>query len=314
MSPSLSRFALLAAVLLLAGCWKDPSPSHFPGGYEHDDYACSNHRDDDGDGLTDCSDPDCLAESTVCGRIIPLTPQPHHDENDAVLCHDRIDNDENGQWDCGDRSCQGIPEMCCGRELDDATCSDGLDNDQDGNVDETEFLFSTTGFNNSATGFDLHARLNASSLINDGALYAKVTWWALDASATVTTTGIVNVAHTAGARDVTIPLTGLASADAGRAFGATVQFFTRLTAVGAPGVAVAATIGAMGKFDAGRPNCTVQAETPHKNRLTTKHRYNFCEFHHMFNSFPGDVHCLSMWQPTPWPAVQAKSANRRKRI
>lgn len=88
---------------------------------------------------------------------------------------------------CAPSSCWGSGAANNPGDLDDANASvhpensevngDGRDNDQDGLVDETEFLYSTTGYNNSATGFDLHARLNASSLINDGTLYAKVTWW-----------------------------------------------------------------------------------------------------------------------------------------
>lgn len=212
-------------------------------------FTCYRDNDDDGVGVgaalgsTYCS----------CGTALALVNGDCNDNDAAAVSRFSCYADGDGDhWGTGARVSMCAPSSCWGSgaannpgDLDDANAAvhpesaevqaDGLDNDQDGNVDETEFLFSTTGYNNSATGFDLHARLNASSLINDGTLYAKVTWWALDASATLTTTGIVNVAHAAGGRDVTIPLMGLTSADAGRAFGATVQFFTRLAAYGSPG-------------------------------------------------------------------------------
>src|SRR6185295_12315092 len=53
--PSSLRAALLgtwaACALGLTSCWN--GPRSFPG-YEFDDAACSDRRDNDGDGLTDC--------------------------------------------------------------------------------------------------------------------------------------------------------------------------------------------------------------------------------------------------------------------
>lgn len=58
---------------------------------------CDDGLDDDGDGLTDCADPDCVADP-VC---VPET-----------LCHDATDNDRDGHADCADFDCVGSP--ACG--------------------------------------------------------------------------------------------------------------------------------------------------------------------------------------------------------
>lgn len=108
-----------------------------PGGYEVDELACSNGRDDDLDGRIDCQDEDCLMHQH-CGEQIPNTEQPHP-ENTYSFCTDGIDNDLDGQFDCGDRGCQAILELCCLSEYDDASCSDGIDNDGNGFADCGDF-------------------------------------------------------------------------------------------------------------------------------------------------------------------------------
>ncbi len=58
---------------------------------------CDDQVDDDGDGLTDCADPDCFAHP-LC---LPES-----------LCHDDLDNDGDGHRDCADFDCVGT--AACG--------------------------------------------------------------------------------------------------------------------------------------------------------------------------------------------------------
>ena len=213
-------------------------------------FTC--YRDDDGDevgvgaalGSTYCA----------CGAGLALVNGDCNDHDSAAVARFSCYRDGDGDhWGTGARASMCAPSSCWGSgaannpgDLDDANANvhperaevqgDGLDNDQDDRVDETEFLFSTAGYNNSATGFDLHARLNASSLYNDGTLYAKVTWWALANSALTTTTAVLTVPHAAGARDVTVPVTGVAASDTGTVIAATVEWQTRVSLYGSPGV------------------------------------------------------------------------------
>ena len=106
-------------------------------GYETDEVSCSNGRDDDLDGLTDCRDPDCIMRG-FCAEIIPDT-SPLGVENTYELCTNGIDDDLDGTFDCGDRDCQSILELCCAAEFNDATCSDGIDNDGNGQADCRDF-------------------------------------------------------------------------------------------------------------------------------------------------------------------------------
>jgi hypothetical protein len=140
------RWATLVSVLAsvaCTGCFSlDRDGDGFidvpaPGGYERDELACSNGRDDDQDGRIDCQDTDCLMGGH-CGEQIPLLP-PYGIENTFELCTNGIDDDEDGQFDCGDRGCQDIFELCCLTEVDDITCSDRIDNDGNGFADCSDF-------------------------------------------------------------------------------------------------------------------------------------------------------------------------------
>lgn len=149
--------------VLMGACAFELSPTPVTG-YEWDDAACSDGRDNDDDGAIDCADPDCIYFSTHCGLDIPDTPPSQYGTSEAprvwenniskddansdgvvdghdilIRCHDQIDNDDNGNFDCGDRSCSNIPENCCSREFDNERCSDGIDNDQNGYVDCNDF-------------------------------------------------------------------------------------------------------------------------------------------------------------------------------
>jgi hypothetical protein len=136
-----NRFLLFVPLALVLstptwGCFT-PVAEGPPLGYETDEIACSDRRDNDRDGFVDCEDPDCLV-TNHCARIIPLVP-PNEQEDDLRTCTDRIDNDGDGNFDCGDRGCQAIAELCCGREFTNELCSDGIDNDGNGFADCADF-------------------------------------------------------------------------------------------------------------------------------------------------------------------------------
>ena len=153
----------IGLIALVSACAFELSPSPVTG-YEWDDAACSDGRDNDDDGAIDCEDPDCVYFSVHCGLDIPATPPSQYpisevpriwennlskddmnrdgvvDGDDIwIRCHDQIDNDNNGNFDCGDRACSNIPENCCAREFDNELCSDGVDNDQNGYTDCADF-------------------------------------------------------------------------------------------------------------------------------------------------------------------------------
>lgn len=84
---------------------------------------CFNGIDDDGDGLTDESDPSCD------GKILGS-------ERAGTACDDDLDNDGDGFADLADPSCQGNLEG--ESEQLGTECDDGLDNDGDGWTDFRE--------------------------------------------------------------------------------------------------------------------------------------------------------------------------------
>lgn len=57
------------------------------------ELACANGLDDDGDGLTDCADPDCVG---LAGCALAEV---------KGMCTDGIDNDGDGLVDCADPGC-----------------------------------------------------------------------------------------------------------------------------------------------------------------------------------------------------------------
>ena len=87
--------------------------------------TCTDRRDEDCDGLTDCDDPDC-AGSAGCGECVP--EDPYYDDPLIPRCKDGIDNDCDGLTDCRDADCV-VPGL---REVD---CGDGYDDDCDGLMD-----------------------------------------------------------------------------------------------------------------------------------------------------------------------------------
>ena len=101
--------------------------------------VCTDAVDNDGDGLADCEDTDCLAacavevcvggidedndEAVDCADTDCSTVAPCGAENTEAACADRVDNDGDNALDCLDPDCAGV-------------CSAGVCGDGDVNVGE----------------------------------------------------------------------------------------------------------------------------------------------------------------------------------
>ncbi|MCC6746556.1 MAG: hypothetical protein IT371_02795 [Deltaproteobacteria bacterium] len=147
-------YALVAAPLLLSACGRTPSLGGTSDGGTSDggtSEVCGNQTDDDGDGLVDCRDPDCLGQ--------PGCNEPPRPE----VCGNGLDDDGDGRVDCKDPDCAAEPgcaglfELCANRQDDDGDglvdcadldcvldpackpttedCNNRLDDDGDGLVD-----------------------------------------------------------------------------------------------------------------------------------------------------------------------------------
>ncbi len=131
----MKRFVLLL-VAASCTCVPDPTDARFACTRDQDCVApsvctggfcgpavelCTNGADDDGDGATDCADPDCVA---ACDAGMP-TPE--------LACADGVDNDGDGKPDCADADCASACDG--GAVLVELACSDGVDNDGDGKPD-----------------------------------------------------------------------------------------------------------------------------------------------------------------------------------
>jgi hypothetical protein len=91
-----------------------PPETDFVGGPSTDEH-CGDARDNDGDGMIDCEDPDCADDVEFCGG------------GTEWYCWNGLDDDDDGLWDCEDPDC--FDECEVDREWD---CWDGRDNDGDG--------------------------------------------------------------------------------------------------------------------------------------------------------------------------------------
>jgi hypothetical protein len=117
--------------------------------------ACTNGRDDDCDGTTDCRDLGCAVFCVPdAGPDVACVPRGTEDSNAA--CSNGVDDDCDGYVDCGgatppDFGCTmspavtvcprdgGVtPDVACvprGTEDSNAACSNGVDDDCDGYID-----------------------------------------------------------------------------------------------------------------------------------------------------------------------------------
>ncbi len=113
--------------------WIDFSPSNLVS----KELICSDGIDNDGDGLTDCADPDCL------GKVGPMTCFFSYlcgPEANFMACRDGCDNDGDGLVDCADpTSCKGDATLDCPAVETACTggncCHNGIDDDHNGLFD-----------------------------------------------------------------------------------------------------------------------------------------------------------------------------------
>ena len=101
--------------------------------------ACFDRVDNDGDGLTDCADPDCTAEPGCCMGV-------------PEVCNNLRDDDCDRLVDCADPNCTTTPfcvppppdagpppprdgGVCASAELGVTACTNGRDDDCDGRAD-----------------------------------------------------------------------------------------------------------------------------------------------------------------------------------
>lgn len=82
--------------------------------------ACAGGVDEDGDGLTDCDDPDCEGTLSCAGG-----------GEDAEICDDGDDNDGDGDVDCDDADCAA--DTACAPDAE--ICDNDRDDDGDSLVD-----------------------------------------------------------------------------------------------------------------------------------------------------------------------------------
>ncbi len=103
------RILTLAACL----CWL-ATPAFADEGKKETD--CTNHVDDDGDGMTDCADADCH-DNAACKA-------GQGAENTDARCSDWLDNDGDGLVDCDDPDCEGVGiRVCKGSAQTEATAN-----------------------------------------------------------------------------------------------------------------------------------------------------------------------------------------------
>ncbi|MBK9519010.1 MAG: Ig-like domain-containing protein [Anaeromyxobacter sp.] len=140
------------------------APVQYPG----QESVCSDGRDNDCDGVSDCADPDCAASTFACAPN-GFTCDPSQftctrcsgnggaAEAVEATCADAADNDCDGAVDCADATCRGQAcnafgmrctspasgaatcTVCSGNggvaEAAETSCGDGFDNDCDGLAD-----------------------------------------------------------------------------------------------------------------------------------------------------------------------------------
>ncbi|MBZ4398990.1 hypothetical protein OWM54_35405 [Myxococcus sp. MISCRS1] len=109
---------------------------------EADNTQCSDGKDNDLNGYTDCEDYACSKNPhvTVCADA---SWGPIQREASAESCSDGKDNDNDGKTDCLDPECsqRGFCQQsrAANSEFSEEACQDGHDNDGDGFVDCADF-------------------------------------------------------------------------------------------------------------------------------------------------------------------------------
>ena len=96
------------------------------GGGPKPESKCSDGKDNDKDGDTDCADGDCDGDPVCAGCTPNETPE--------MTCDDTADNDCDGDTDCDDSDCAGDPACTTCMPVPEI-CTNLIDDDCDGNTD-----------------------------------------------------------------------------------------------------------------------------------------------------------------------------------
>ena len=120
---------------------------------------CDDGVDNDGDGLTDCDDPNCAGDDAC------LTDE---------ICDDGLDNDGDSYVDCDDFDCSDDP--ACGGTGGDEICDDGIDNDGDSYVDCDDWDCD----DDAACGGSSESEVCDDGIDNDGDSYVDCDDWDCD--------------------------------------------------------------------------------------------------------------------------------------
>ena len=153
---------------------------------------CDDGVDNDGDGLTDCDDPNCAGDDAcltdeICDDGLDNDGDSYIDCNDfdcdddpacegagETDCDDGIDNDDNGYVDCDDFDCNDDP--ACGGTGGDEICDDGIDNDGDSYVDCDDWDCD----DDAACGGSSESEVCDDGIDNDGDSYVDCDDWDCD--------------------------------------------------------------------------------------------------------------------------------------
>ena len=104
----LERRAVFLSLAAIVGGACYEIPGHPVYGYEKDDISCSDYVDNDGDGLIDCYDPDCLILSHLCGEDVPEhpadEPENQHEEGQGQRHDQRTDTQADAEQSQSDES------------------------------------------------------------------------------------------------------------------------------------------------------------------------------------------------------------------
>ncbi len=116
----ISFFTLAVLLLTLQSCANGSGSSNDGSSNNDTDNReiCTGGDDEDGDGLTDCEDPDC-------------TTDPACNTYHEVICSDSLDGDKDGLTDCEDPDCTTDPACTTSQE----DCSNNVDDDDDDLID-----------------------------------------------------------------------------------------------------------------------------------------------------------------------------------
>lgn len=110
-STPLTMLALLVLLLALSLALATASEVQHERGHQ-----CFDGKDNDGDGMKDCADPDCLKDRRIGQRCRYMSKHPDNPNTETRReCFDHKDNDGDGKTDCADPDClkdRRVGQLC----------------------------------------------------------------------------------------------------------------------------------------------------------------------------------------------------------